>query len=112
MAKLSLLNHIWTVNIQGYNISIAQSYLTDSQLEYRKIHVAGFKGFYYKTTESQALRLFRLYGGMSCYFHQNIVYVAFQTADQMHAVCHLRLFMEDDRLLTGCPRFFSKQEQK
>ena len=57
-AKLSLLNHIWSVNIQGYNISIAQSHLPESQLDYRKKHVAGFKGFHYKTTESQALRLF------------------------------------------------------
>ncbi len=102
--RISLLDHIWAVNIRRYNISMAKAHLTDSQLDYRKLHVAGFKGFNYKTTESQALRVFRPYGGMSCVFHQNLAYIAFRTAEQMHSVCQLRLYTEDNRLLTGCPR--------
>jgi len=41
---------------------------------------------------------------MTCYFHQNLAYIAFKTYDQMIATCQLRLYMEDDRLLTGRPR--------
>ncbi len=41
---------------------------------------------------------------MSCYFHQNIAYIAFKTAEQMYSVCDLRLYAEDDRLLSGRPR--------
>ncbi len=103
-ANSRLLEHIWAVNIQGYNISIAKAHFTDRQLEYRKQFVAGFRGFHYKTTESQALRKFRPYGGMSCYFHQNLAYIAFKTYDQMVAACQLRLYTDDDRLLTGRPR--------
>jgi len=32
-------------------------------------------------------------------------------ADQMHSVCRLRLYTEDDRLLTGHPQFVSKEKQ-
>ena len=80
-AKHSLLDHIWTVNIQEHNISIAKAHLTISQLEYRQQYVVRFKGFNYKTTASQALRLLRPYGGMSYYFQQNIAYIAFKSAD-------------------------------
>ncbi len=67
-AKQSLLDQIRAVNIYGYNISIARAHLTDSQLKYRQQFVVGFRGFHYQTTESQALRLLRPYGGMTCYF--------------------------------------------
>ena len=80
-AKHSLLDNIWAVNIQGHNISIAKAHLTNSQLDYRKKYVAGFKGFNHKITESQALRLLRLYGGISCYFQQNLAYITFKSAD-------------------------------
>ncbi len=110
-AKLSLLDHIWSVNIKGHNISIAKAHLSISQLDYRQHYVVGFKGFNHKTTESQALRLLRPYGSMSCHFHNNLAYIAFKSADQMHAVCRLRLYTDDDRLLSGRPRFSSKQEQ-
>ena len=106
-ARLSLLDQIWAVNIKGHNISIAKASLTDSQLDYRKKYVVSFKGFHYRTTESQALRLIRPYGGMYCHFHQNIAYVAFKSSDQMHAVCGLRLYTDDGRLLSGRPRFHS-----
>ncbi len=33
-AKISLLDNIWIVNIQGHNISIAKAHLTNSQLDY------------------------------------------------------------------------------
>ena len=99
-----MLDNIWAVNIRGYNILLAKTHLTNTQLEYRKLHVAGFKGFNYKTTESQALRIFRPYGGMTCHFHQNLAFIAFKTADQMHSVCQLRLYTDDNRLLTGRPR--------
>ncbi len=99
-----MLNHIWAVNIRGYNISLSKAHLTTSQLDYHKSHVTDFKGFNYKTTESQALRVFRPYRGMSCHFHQNIAYITFKTKDQMHTACHLRLYTDDDRLLTGRSR--------
>ena len=99
-----LLNSIWAVNVQGYNLSITKAHLTTTQLDYRKQHVAGFRGFNHRTTESQALRLFRPYGGMSGYFHQNIAYIAFKTYDQMMSACRLRLYTDDDRLITGKPR--------
>ncbi len=99
--RINLLNHIWAVNIRGHNISLAKAQYTDTQLEYHKLHIIGFKGFNYKTTESQALRVFRPYGGMLCQFHQNIAYIAFKTADQMHSICYFRLYTDDDRLLTG-----------
>jgi len=51
-AKHSLLKKIWAVNIRGYNISIAKAHITDSQLDYRKKYVVGFKGFHHKTTKS------------------------------------------------------------
>ncbi len=70
-ARFQLLDHIWAVNVREYNIPIAKAHLSDDQLAYRKLHIAGFKGFNYKTTESQALRLFRPYGGMSCHLQQN-----------------------------------------
>ena len=57
-ARINLLDHIWAVNVRGYNISLSKIHLTTFQLEYRKSHVAGFKGFNYRTTESQALRVF------------------------------------------------------
>jgi len=110
-AKISLLDHIWAVNVQGYNISIARAHLSDSQLKYRQQYVIGFRGFHYQTTESQALRLLRSYGGMTCYFQQNLAFVAFKSADQMHSVCRLRIYTEDDRLLTGHPRFVRNDEQ-
>ncbi len=47
---------------------------------------------------------------MSCYFHQNLAFIAFKSADQMQSVCQLRLYTEDDRLLTGRPCFLSKQK--
>jgi len=47
---------------------------------------------------------------MNCHFHQNIVYVAFKSSDQMHAVCGLRLYTDDGRLLSGRPRFHSQYE--
>ncbi len=56
--RINLLDHIWAVNVQGHNISVAKAHLTISQLDYRKLHVAGFHGFNYHTTESQALRVF------------------------------------------------------
>ena len=37
---------------------------------------------------------------MSCYFHQNIAYIAFKSDAHMHSVCQLRLYTEDDRLLS------------
>ncbi len=40
--NLRLLDHIWAVNIHGYNISIAKAHYKSSQLDYRKQHVAGF----------------------------------------------------------------------
>src|SRR6266498_3819703 len=110
-AKHSLLDNIWAVNIRGYNISIAKAHLNDSQLDYRKTYVVGFKGFHHKTTESQALRLLRPYGGMTCYFHQNFAYIAFKSEAQMQAVCNLRLYTDDDRLLTGRPRFQSRPDE-
>ena len=103
-ANLRLLEHIWAVNIQGYNISIANAQFSAQQLDYRKHYVVGFRGFHYQTTESQALRLLRPYGGMTCYFHQNLAYIGFKTYDQMIAACQLRLYTDDDRLLTGRPR--------
>ena len=103
-ANLRLLDHIWAVNIQGYNISLAKAHYNNHQLAYRKHHVAGFRGFNYKTTESQALRTFRPYGGMTYYFHQNLAYIAFKFHEQMIAACNLRLYTDDDRLLTGRPR--------
>src|SRR6266540_232233 len=109
-ARLSLLDHIWAVNVRGYNISIAKAHLTTTQLDYRKAHVASFKGFNYRTTESQALRLFRPYGGMSCHFHQNIAYLAFKSNEQMHAACQLRLYTDDDRLLSGRPRVLKSSD--
>ena len=102
-ARINLLDHIWAVNISRYNIPLARAHFSDSQLDYRKIHVAGFKRFNYKTTESQALRIFRPYGGMTCHFQQNLAFIAFKTADQMHSVCKLRLYTDDNRLLTGRP---------
>ena len=57
-ARITLLDHIWAVNIRGYNISLAKAHLSTFQLDYHKSHVTGFKGFNYKTTESQALRVF------------------------------------------------------
>ncbi len=51
-AKIQLLKHIWAVNVQGYNLSIAKAHLPNAQLEYRKQYVAGFRGFNYKITES------------------------------------------------------------
>src|SRR6266542_6440275 len=89
---------------------MAKAHLTVSQLAHRKLHIAEFKGFNYKTTESQALRLFRPYGGMSCYFQQNIAFVAFKTAQQMQSVCQLRLYMDDNRLLIGRPRVLRSSE--
>jgi len=109
--KHSLLEHIWAVNIQGYNISIAKAHLSNSQLNYRHQYVVGFRGFHHKITESQALRLLRPYGGMTCYFHQNLAFIAFKSADQMHSVCRLRLYTKDDRLLTGRPKFASNEDQ-
>src|SRR6266540_3742733 len=103
-ARINLLNHIWAVNVKGYNISIAHTSITNSQLEQRKLFVAGFRGFHYRTTESQALRIFRPYEGMSCQIHQNIAYIAFKTDEQMQSVCRLRLYTDDNRLLTGRPR--------
>src|SRR6266542_2562912 len=41
---------------------------------------------------------------MTCYFHQNLAYIGFKSYDQMIAACQLRLYTEDDRLLTGRPR--------
>ncbi len=105
-ARINLLDHIWAVNVHGHNISLAKVHLTDLQLAYHKNHVTGFKGFNYKTMKSQALRLLRPYGRMTCYFHQNIAYIAFKTEEQMHSVCQLRLFTDDDRLLSGRPRVF------
>ncbi len=43
---------------------------------------------------------------MSCYLYQNIAYIAFKTEEQMHSVCNLRLYTEDDRLLSGRPRVY------
>src|SRR6266540_4326921 len=103
-ARLKLLNHIWAVNVKGYNISIAHTSINNSHLEQRKLFIAGFRGFNYRTTESQALRIFRPYGGMSCQIHQNMAYIAFKTEEQMQSVCRLRLYTEDNRLLTGRPR--------
>ncbi len=103
-ANLRLLEHIWAVNIQGYNISIANVRFSAQQLDYRKQYVAGFRGFHHQTTESQALRQLRPYGRMTCYFHQNLAYIGFKTYDQMIAACQLRLYTDDDRLLTGQPR--------
>jgi len=57
-ARISLLDNIWAVNIKGYNVPISKAHLTDSQLKVRNLHVAGFKDFNYRTTESQALRTF------------------------------------------------------
>jgi len=88
-ANLKLLQHIWAVNIQGYNISIANAQFSDQQLDYQKKYVAVFRGFHYRFTESQALRLLRPYGGMTCYFHQNLAYIGFKTYDQMIAACRL-----------------------
>ena len=69
--------------------------MTDQQLDYRKLHVAGFRGFAHTVTASQALRILRPYGGMTCYFHQNVAYVAFKTEDQMHNVYSLRLYTDE-----------------
>ncbi len=41
---------------------------------------------------------------MSCYFHQNLAFIAFRTKEQMLDACQLRLYTEDDRLITGQPR--------
>ncbi len=51
-AQINLLNHIWAVNVKGYNISIAHTSITNAQLGQRKLYVAGFCGFHYKITES------------------------------------------------------------
>jgi len=103
-AKLALLNIVWSVNIKGYNISIAPAHLSDTQIAYRKEHVAGFKGFPSTTTASQALRTLRPYGGLNCYFHQNIAYIAFKSADIMHRACKLRLYYDEHYLIQGLPR--------
>jgi len=47
---------------------------------------------------------------MTCYFHQNLAYIAFKSAKQMHSVCSLRIFTDNDRLLTGRSRFQSQQD--
>src|SRR6266540_4076684 len=109
-ARINLLDHIWAVNVREHNISLIKAHLTDFQLDYRKLHVVGFKGFNYKTMESQALRVFRPYGGMSCQLHQNIAYIAFKTAEQMQSVCQLRLYTDDDRLITRHPRVYRISE--
>ncbi len=88
-AKISLLDHIWAINVRGHNISLTKAHLTDSQLKYHNLHVTSFKSFSYKTTESQALRVFRPYENMSYQLHQNIAYIAFKTNDQMLSVCNL-----------------------
>ena len=41
---------------------------------------------------------------MSCHFHQNLAFIAFKTADQMHSVCNLWLYTDNNRLLTRRPR--------
>ncbi len=38
---------------------------------------------------------------MTCYFHQNLAYIAFKTYDQMIFACRLRLYTDEDRLITG-----------
>ena len=48
---------------------------------------------------------------MTCYFQQNLAFVTFKLADQIHSVCRLRIYTKDDRLLTGRPRFASHKEQ-
>jgi len=48
---------------------------------------------------------------MSYYFHQNIAFIAFKSVEQIQSVCRLRLYTEDDHLLTGRPHFLSNQPQ-
>ncbi len=46
---------------------------------------------------------------MTCYFHQNIAYVAFKTEELMNKVCNLRIYADDDTLLRGRPRLQKKR---
>ena len=45
---------------------------------------------------------------MTCYFHQNIAYVAFKTEELMNKVCNLRIYADDNTLLRGRPRLQKK----
>ncbi len=63
----------------------------------------GFKDFFRHITESQALRALRSYGGMTCYVYQNVTYIVFKNADQMHKVCHLHIYIDENNLLYSHP---------
>ncbi len=44
---------------------------------------------------------------MNCYFYQNIAYIAFKTEEQMHKICDLQIYTDDNTLLIGRPRLQS-----
>ena len=85
--NFKLLTIIWNVNIKGYNIFITFAHLIDQQIAYHKHYIVGFQGFFHHITECQAFYTIHLYGGLNCYFDQNITYITFKSANLMHWVC-------------------------
>lgn len=77
------INNLWSVNIYGNCIRISDIRLNIQQLKDRNKFVAGFKGFHKKLTSSQAIRALKPFGGKTCYFHNNIAYIAFESKDAM-----------------------------
>src|SRR6266511_2629518 len=77
------------------------------ELKLRNTYVVGFKGFKQGTTAAHALRTFRPYNGKTCYFHNNIAYIAFTDENSMNKVCQTTILDQGYRL-TGKIRTLSK----
>src|SRR3989337_759170 len=93
----------WSVNINGQCIRIAHNDESSDSLKARNNFVAGFKGFKNNTTPAHALRSLRPFGGKSCYFHNNIAYINFETKTEMDKACSQPINVKNQTLY-GKPR--------